>query len=163
MRYDYEHAQCPEETDSLNEEFVGHDPFTNGYPGPDAGKGAYSGTNPLGDPVLFSAYLLGQIANNRQYATSFDLDADRAYGYLCWDWMRGAASGTNPRGQPYPLPLVWPEGANGPDGSWQPPPATPAGQEPGPQYMPPLQLRYLGRSCEEALPKPPAPRRRGAR
>jgi hypothetical protein len=153
LRFDYEEAGCPEETDRLNLEFIGHQPLTNGYPVPEENAPAgqpLSGTNPLGDPVVFSIYLLGQIANNKGYATSFNLDADRAYGYLCWDWTRGEATAKNPRGQDYPAPVVWPEGA---DPAWQPPLPQAAGQEPAPRYAPPLQLQYPGRSCEQE-PRP---------
>ena len=158
LRVDYESAGCPEATDGLNEEFVGHEPFTNGYPGaadPDGGGGPTSGTNPLGDPVVFSAYLIGQVANNRLYTTSFNLDADRAYGYLCWDWTRsGESTVENPRGQEYPVPVVWPEGActtnrADPNAEWLPPAPAPAGQQPAPRYTPALELHYPGRTCEE--------------
>ena len=147
LRYDYEQSQCPEQTDQYNEQHIGHQPFTDGYPGSDAGE--RSGTNPLGDPVVFSAYLLGQVANNARYAANFNLDADRAFGYLCWDWIRVDAMAANPRGQPYPKPVVAPEGANGKDGAdpWTPPQPQPFGQVPPPQYQPPVQLHYPGRTC----------------
>ena len=44
--------------------------------------------SPLGDPVPFSAYLIGRLVNDTNYETQFNLDADRAYGYLTWDWIR---------------------------------------------------------------------------
>ena len=45
--------------------------------------------SPLGDPVPFSAYLIGRLVNPTGYETQFNLDADRAYAYLTWDWIRG--------------------------------------------------------------------------
>jgi len=144
LRFDYERANCPDQTDKLNQTHIGHQPFTNGYPMPPNTR-LVSGTNPLGDPVLFSAYLLGQIANNRNYGANFNLDADRAYGYLCWDWTRTTrVTENNPRGQSFDVPLVWPEGV---DSHWNPPGSTAAGQEPGPEYTPALDLRYPGRKC----------------
>ncbi len=149
LRNAYEASGCPDETDTLNSRVVGHDPLTHGYPGGrslDHGLG----TNPLGDPVVFSTYLMGQIANNKNYATSFNLDADRGFGYLCWDWERGADVAENARGQSYPAPVVWPEGADtDPQGNprWVPPAPTSVGQVPAPQYAPALRLRYFGRTC----------------
>lgn len=146
MRFDYETAGCPEQTDGYNEEFIGRAPFTHGYPVPDGtAPGDVSGTNPLGDPVIFSAYLIGQIAANPRFDADFNLDADRGFGYLAWDWVRDPKMTTgNQRGQPYQVPLTWPEGTVG---QWRYPPAAPADQDPPPLYDPPLQLHYLGREC----------------
>ncbi len=138
----YEQSSSPGKTDSLNTEYIGHQPFTKGYPQTDK-SGLLSGTNPLGGPILYSAYLLGQIANNQKYSANFNLDGDRGFGYLCWDWIRGDGLEKNPRGQQYSAPLVWPEGAGAP--KWQPAGPAPAGQEPGPEYLPSLKLRYPGR------------------
>jgi hypothetical protein len=46
------------------------------------------GDSPLGDPVPFSCYLIGQLANDTGYSTQFNLDSDRAFAYLTWDWIR---------------------------------------------------------------------------
>ena len=158
LRLQYEEAQCPEETDRLNTEHVGHDPGTPGYGSPEGIPA--SGTNPLGDPIVFSTYLIGQIANNRNYAVSYNLDADRAYGYLCWDWTRSDATSCNLRHQSYRLPVVPPEGSQagspsppdcptvgGPD--WPVPSPTKFGDAPAKLWQPdtPLQLRYPGREC----------------
>jgi Zinc dependent phospholipase C len=156
LRVVYQDAGCPEETDQYNARYVGHAPFTNGYGdgGGDDGGNA-SGTNPLGDPVVFSAYLIGQIADNPRFAANFNLDADRGYGYLCWDWTRNPQDSLkNLRGQSYPPPLVPPEGADDPDKYqdphlWHPKPPTPVGQQPAPQHDPAMRLRYPGRSCDE--------------
>lgn len=78
-RYSYEHSQAPWQTDQVNEELIG------------SAKRLWQ--SPLGDPVPFSAYLIGQLVNPTGYATQFNLDADRAYGYLTWDWIR---DGSNP-------------------------------------------------------------------
>jgi hypothetical protein len=154
-RYDYERAGCPEATDKLNEALIGHAPFTAGYPGEHPeGDDGFSGSNALGDPVVFSAYLIGQVLNNRRFAASYDLDADRGYGYLCWDWQRkDAGTASNLRGQRYPAPNVWPEGKDGKDDSgndfWPVPAPQPVGQQPAPDYPTALRLRYFGRSCDD--------------
>jgi hypothetical protein len=72
-RYEYEKSQSPWRTDELNEQFIGK---------------ARRRRSPLGDPVPFSAYLIGRLVNDTSYETQFNLDADRAYAYLTWDWIR---------------------------------------------------------------------------
>ena len=59
--------------------------------------------SPLGDPVPFSAYLIAQLANDTGYSTQFNLDTDRAYAYLTWDWIRGDAKTPDHR---HGLPLT---------------------------------------------------------
>ncbi|HET6938258.1 MAG TPA: hypothetical protein VFI19_06625 [Nocardioides sp.] len=97
-RYHYEHSQAPWQTDRLNEEHIGK---------------ARLRSSPLGDPVPFSAYLIGQLVNPTGYATQFNLDADRAYAYLTWDWVRYDPQDKEHRGRTdlgfeYPLPRVAP-------------------------------------------------------
>jgi hypothetical protein len=158
MRLDYQGADCPEETDAYNEDFIGRAPFTNGYPMPEGtDRGLVSGTNPLGDPIVFSAYLIGQIAGNPEFLSNFNLDADRGFGYLCWDWVRNAKDiGHNKRNQPYPKPVTPPEGAVG---EWEYADPAPAGQDPPPLYESSpahpertLELHYPGRTCEQESP-----------
>jgi hypothetical protein len=155
MRADYEAAGCPEQTDAYNEEFIGRAPFTNGYPVPEGTPdGLISGTNPVGDPIVFSAYLIGQIAGNREFRSNFNLDADRGFGYLCWDWIRDPKqTAYNKRGQPYSKPVTPPEGTVG---EWEYPDPVPVGQDPPPLYQNvpghdkrTLKLEYPGRTCEE--------------
>ena len=150
MRVDYEGARCPEETDGYNEEFIGRAAFTHGYEVPDGTSSEnVSGTNPLGDPIVFSSYLIGQIAGNPRFLSNFNLDADRGFGYLCWDWIRDPKrQGFNQRNQPYSKPVVAPEGAVG---EWEYPDPTPLGQDPPTFYHPSLQLEYPGRTCEEPI------------
>ena len=92
----YEQAQTPHQTDCLNEQFVGH------------GDAQRSFTNPLGSPVLFSAYLIGRLNGAGPLPANFNLDSDRAYGYLCWDWTREAAASATGANGPFAPPLVWP-------------------------------------------------------
>ena len=87
----YENAQTPWQTDQLNE-----------------GLPKAQGRSPLGDPVPFSAYLIGKLANPTGYSTQFNLDADRAYAYLTWDWNRGEETGTTDLGVQYDKPEVAP-------------------------------------------------------
>jgi hypothetical protein len=47
----------------------------------------------LGDPVDYSSYLIASLtrdhAGDAQHPiANFNLDSDRGYGYLCWDWLR---------------------------------------------------------------------------
>jgi hypothetical protein len=157
LRAIYQRAGCPEDTDRYNEQYIGHRPLTNGYGG---GEGEeVGGTNPLGDPVVFSSYLIGQIAHNPGFTTSFNLDADRGFGYLCWDWIRNLEEPkqSDPRGHRYPPPAVRPEGTADRDDAtdphhWQMDAPTAAGQEPAPEHQPPLQLHYPGRECVEPGP-----------
>jgi hypothetical protein len=92
-RYRYETAQSPWDTDRANEDLIGK---------------ARRLRSPLGDPVPFSAYLIGQLVNPTGYATQFNLDADRGFGYLTWDWIRGTETGKTDLGQPYALPVAAP-------------------------------------------------------
>ncbi|MFL6303350.1 MAG: zinc dependent phospholipase C family protein [Candidatus Sulfotelmatobacter sp.] len=73
VRSAYEKAQNPYQTDQLNEQFLGSDRRR---------------VSPLGDPIPFSAYLISQLVNNTDYSTQFNLDSDRAFAYLTWDWIR---------------------------------------------------------------------------
>lgn len=140
MRHDYEHAPTPAVTDRLSDDYIGH-----GARGTDAApaergqlgeRGDFS-TNPLGAPVPFSAYLIGQLLFNDGYGTDFNLDADRGYGYRCWDWVRAPETDndpTDPRGHRYQSPDTPPEDAPG----WQKP-------GPGATEDPtPLETHYLG-------------------
>jgi len=99
----YEKAQTPYETDLLNERYLG----------PRAIK-----FSPLGDPIPFSAYLIGQLANDTGYSTQFNLDSDRAFAYLTWDWIRNdpktkGGTATGILGLTYATPVEPPEGAPG--------------------------------------------------
>lgn len=47
----------------------------------------------LGDPVDYSAYVMAHLTRNHagdkdHPIANFNLDSDRGYGYLCWDWVR---------------------------------------------------------------------------
>jgi hypothetical protein len=161
----YEGAGCPQDTELVSLAFVLH----NGR-GAIAARG-FDGNNPLGDPVVFSSYLIGQIANNPGYIANFNLDADRGYGYLCWDWIRRteepAVKPVDGQDRSYPPPVVWPEGAppnaHAPsDEQWiRPEPVAvdaplsergygdpPAGQV----QNAPVQLHYPGRECKYQNP-----------
>jgi hypothetical protein len=105
----YEQAQHPWETDVLNEH-IGRRRL---------------GLSPLGDPVPFSCYLIGQLANDTGYSTQFNLDSDRAFAYLTWDWIRNkpdpkreGSTHTGILGLTYATPVVPPE--SDPRNSWDP-------------------------------------------
>ncbi|MCJ1243056.1 hypothetical protein MMC30_000252 [Trapelia coarctata] len=146
----YQGAGCPHDTDIYTDAFVLHK--TEIIEGSGRfGEGLFPGTNPLGDPVVFSAYLIGQIACNDKFLSSFNLDADRGYGYLCWDWDRvhppPGVEKTDPkdgRGRPFPAPVTWPEGSD----KWVPPDPAPVSAN-GNLYKTELKLHYPGRKCKE--------------
>jgi hypothetical protein len=131
VRRKYEQAQTPWDTDQLNVTHIG--PRSRGL-------------SPLGDPIPFSAHLIAQIANDTGYSTQFNLDSDRAFAYLTWDWIRndpksqgGSAKGA--LGITYPTPKEPPEGVPGVDG-WE------FGNKP-------LLLEYKDAPANPAPPEPP--------
>jgi hypothetical protein len=116
LRYDYQNAMTPSETDQLNEGFIGH-----------GATDANGPVNPLGDPIIFSSYLIGQVVGNpgwqpgaaKDLTADFNLDADRGFGYLCWDWNRDIRGMSKTQSTmtvdgvslQFIDPCVWPEGA----------------------------------------------------
>ncbi|MBC7592356.1 MAG: zinc dependent phospholipase C family protein [Kineosporiaceae bacterium] len=136
----FERAGCPFDTDIFARAFVLHR-------GTEYGQDRFRGTNPLGDPIVFSTYLIGQIANNPRLTSSFNLDADRGYGYLCWDWDRSDAAPTEVDGRQhaYRSPRQLPEGAD----AWIPPAPVAFGTNAIYANSQPLQLHYPGRTCRE--------------
>ncbi len=99
----YEQAQTPWETDQLNEQHLGSERIPH---------------SPLGDPIPFSSHLIGQLVNDTGYSTQFNLDSDRAFAYLTWDWIRNdpktqGGSATGILGLTYATPKVPPEQAPG--------------------------------------------------
>jgi len=92
----------------------------------------------MGDPVNFSTFLIWQLARRdfKHELPNWNLDADRGYGYKCWDWNRQTGDGPNDHtiidkeGHPYLAPCT-------------PPPQT----EETPGYNPtePLKIHYLDR------------------
>lgn len=129
QRPQYEAAYSPAVTDALNREhLVLADPPTN----------------PLGDIVPFSSYLIGRILSGEGYPVDFNLDADRGYGYLAWDWTREPGStATNGRGQTYVQPVVPPEGAT--DAGGARPWAGVKVDASGNHVQTPVRLQYIGR------------------
>jgi hypothetical protein len=121
-RLAYERAQTPWETDLLNTAHIA-DPASLKF-------------SPLGDPIPFSAHLIGQLVNDTGYSTQFNLDSDRAFAYLTWDWIRGDETKTGILGQSYALPVEPPEGA----GNWQ-------------RGLKPLQLKYVDAPRTVATPR----------
>jgi hypothetical protein len=131
VRNAYEQAQTPWQTDVLNERHLN----------PQALR-----FSPLGDPIPFSMHLIGQLVNKTDYSTQFNLDSDRAYAYLTWDWIRndpqadgGSATGilglsyATPKEPPQSAPS-WAQGTKplllkykDPPHSIEPPPLPPIG------------------------------------
>jgi hypothetical protein len=112
----------------------------------------------LGDPAEYSAYVISQLTRTSVGAiANFNLDADRGYGYLCWDWVRshfyeafpkhsdGTAVFTGADQRIYMAPLL-------PGYGWcaedlrpvdvQPPPV-PHMHFPQSSSNPPVQIRYI--------------------
>jgi hypothetical protein len=129
VRSAYEQAQTPWETDMLNQAHLGQRlPFS-----------------PLGDPIPFSAHLIGQLANDTGYSAQFNLDSDRAFAYLTWDWIRNdpkaqGGTATGIFGLTYETPRIPPEGAPG----WA-------------KGADPLELQYKDKPDVHKPPPPPPP------
>ncbi len=105
QRPQYEAAYTPAITDALNRQ---HLILSDG------------GGNPLGDVIPFSSDLIGRILSKDGYPVDFNLDADRGYGNLCWDWTRDPnKTATNGLGQTLTQPVIPPEGSTT-DGSGSP-------------------------------------------
>jgi hypothetical protein len=54
----------------------------------------------LGDPVDYAAYVIAQLTRDGvtdEEIANFNLDADRGYGYLAWDWARAPDGRSIPR------------------------------------------------------------------
>lgn len=71
-RRTYEKASTPQETDRINFEKL-NEKWN------------------MGTPIIYSLYVMGQLTRDNVKSTdiqSFNLDADRGYGYKCWDWNR---------------------------------------------------------------------------
>lgn len=89
----------------------------------------------MGDPVNFSSFLMWQLARGEAAkVTDWNLDADRGYGYKCWDWSRhvkdrgGDHQIADTEGHDYMAPCT-------------PPPQTE--QTPGYDAQAPLKIHYL--------------------
>jgi hypothetical protein len=51
----------------------------------------------LGDPVDYIAYVVARLTRDDVGSiANFNLDADRGYGYLCWDWLRHGGVDADP-------------------------------------------------------------------
>lgn len=114
----------------------------------------------LGDPAEYSATVISALTRTNVSAISnFNLDADRGYGYLCWDWVRAADRPAIPKHRdktpvfpaadrrPYRAPLDpgfgWCANDLEPPGT----PSSPAPQMHFPQSNsnPPVKIRYIDR------------------
>ena len=126
-RHQYENSRHPQDTDALNARHL----FQSDQ-----------APSPLGDPIPFSAYLIGALLNDREYDTQFNLDADRAYAYLTWDWIRD-----HTRTVPADLPGV----------RFEPPVVAPQLSKDwtGPAAV--LQSRYLDLRPDVRIPAEPTP------
>ena len=130
VRKSYESARTPFATDRLNEAHLVND----------------KPVSPLGNPVPFSAYLIGRLTNDPEYSTQFNLDSDRAFAYLTWDWIRKDPNDKDANVTPdlgsdfdYVKPVVAPESA--PD--WH---LGPVGSPPTLKFVDPplpLQVKYV--------------------
>ena len=97
----------------------------------------------LGDPQDYTAYVIATLTRDTldpETVANFNLDADRGYGYLAWDWVRGADRRSMPRAF---------AGANDPGGGNVP---TPVSQH---TYNTPLAPGYGWDPSEQVTPGPP--------
>jgi hypothetical protein len=101
LRDAFESAQTPGEADGVGERVTPKDH--------------------LGDAVSFSQYLCWLATRDREEGTAivdWNLDADRGYGYHCWDWNRDHEHTLrDPENNPYPAPCQPPSQAAGFDPS----------------------------------------------
>ncbi|MDQ1650873.1 MAG: hypothetical protein QOI35_73, partial [Cryptosporangiaceae bacterium] len=107
----------------------------------------------LGSPIDFAGYVIAKLTrDNPGPIPNFNLDSDRGYAYLCWDWLRSSAATAVPRGYHSPLPT----GAG--DHAYHPPLAAGYGWDPGdvttpgtsipahnPKAPQPVRIRYIDR------------------
>jgi hypothetical protein len=120
----------------------------------------------LGDPQDYSAYVIASLTRKTvdpAKVANFNLDADRGYAYLCWDWVRDATRRAMPKqafaGNPdpgnsnqpddisqhvYPVPIAPGYGWNSDDQIMGPGvvPVTPFNPA-NPQAS--VRIRYIGR------------------
>jgi hypothetical protein len=55
----------------------------------------------LGDPLDYAAYVIATLTRTTldpEAVANFNLDSDRGYAYLCWDWLRDPARKSKPPG-----------------------------------------------------------------
>jgi hypothetical protein len=51
----------------------------------------------LGSPIDYAAYVIARLTRDQPGAiTNLNLDSDRGYAYLCWDWLRDGLFPANP-------------------------------------------------------------------
>ncbi|MBS1911227.1 MAG: zinc dependent phospholipase C family protein [Bacteroidetes bacterium] len=81
----------------------------------------------LGDPVNFSSFMMWDLARpETTEMPDWNLDADRGYGYKCWDWNRHSDKLGEPKplkdteGHPYFAPCTPPPQTNEADGRYNP-------------------------------------------
>jgi hypothetical protein len=102
LRLSYESASSTADTDAINASTA----FTSASAG---------GVSPLGDCLKFAAYLIGRLTAAGPPPADFNLDADRGFGYLSWDWVRdpppawtaNAGSALLPYYVTFPAPHGW--------------------------------------------------------
>jgi hypothetical protein len=131
VRLAYEQAQTPLDTDNLNTTQLAQRDLR---------------FSPLGDPIPFSCHLIAQLANDTGYSTQFNLDSDRGFAYLTWDWIRNDASvppAHGVLGLTYATPKVppqnapgWTQGADALQLKYKDPPAAPKPPPPPPPPLP---------------------------
>jgi hypothetical protein len=64
---------------------------------------ALSAGKHMGDPVDYTAYVVAQLTRDAlepKTVANFNLDADRGYGFLCWDWNRSVEDFAAPQSYP---------------------------------------------------------------
>ncbi len=109
----------------------------------------------LGSPIDYTAYVIAKLTRTDPGSiANFDLDANRGYGYLCWDWLRSAGIKATPSaylGHPNEADHVY-DAPLRPGAGWcdaelnlgAPPPGDPA--RPAVAKAPePVSIRYIDR------------------
>jgi hypothetical protein len=103
----------------------------------------------LGDAVDYTSYVVARLTRDNlstKEITNFNLDSDRGYGYLCWDWVRSkelmgvpAAFKNDADKKAYHLPLHPGSGWCKNEATGALPPQDPAGVKTG------VRIRYIDR------------------
>lgn len=101
----------------------------------------------LGDPVDYTGYVIATLTRdgvNPEAVANFNLDADRGYGYLSWDWLRLKDGKAGP--QAYRTNSTFTYNTPASAGSGWCPDDVLSGPQPGVHNSKfPVRIRYIGR------------------
>lgn len=110
----------------------------------------------LGDSVDYAAFVIAQLTRDTaEKVANFNLDADRGYGYLCWDFRRFADTDARPAAYSHPSTHDY-KAPQQPGAGWCEADVTSKGSVAPVPVMhvngtanPPVQIRYLDREKKD--------------